>query len=676
MLSTGERPRELHWYHAGPMLFGDWGTSRLYVLGLAFAFNGRASFWYIAAMCLLMIGVGWCYTAVCRLFPDGGGVYSAARQRSELLAVVGALLLCADYVVTASLSCLDAFHYLGIKDLQILGTPVDAIATAVTILLIGFFNGFGPTKTGFAAMLVALATIALTLVIGIFCLPHLVNPSELKIVSPFAAGNPWQSWVGFTEIVLALSGVEAVANMTGIMVPPVERTAKRTILPVLVEIVILNLILAAAMNALPDQILYQRSPDGTLAHTGDMLKVIAHQYVDPVIPLFSAVSAFVFAALLLSAVNTAVGALVSVQFMLARDKELPKPFAGLNRYGMPFIPLVMAAIVPAAVVLIFPSVAALADLYAIGVVGAIAINLGSISTNRNLKLKAHERTIMIVLTVVLIAIELTIAVVKPHARSFALLVLVVGLAGRLATIASSRTLPLSRNSRFGYLAVSVAAIVLELFNALVVGDTWSSFALSVGMAVTIGYLTDQVRRYRVVMGEPGAELAVEGRPVGEETELALAPTAAPVKPRMLLEGAFKPKMHIMVPTQGNTRLIEFALEECKSRQAELQILFIRHLAVTPMGPTTIPTLAEDEQALQLFERLRTQAHDSGVPLRLLYGVARDIPDAILDMAVTHGADMLLLGLTRRGALWKAMKGDVIQGVAEHLPENIGLLIYS
>jgi hypothetical protein len=32
MLVEGKRPRELHWYHAGPMLFGDWGTSRLYVL--------------------------------------------------------------------------------------------------------------------------------------------------------------------------------------------------------------------------------------------------------------------------------------------------------------------------------------------------------------------------------------------------------------------------------------------------------------------------------------------------------------------------------------------------------------------------------------------------------------------------------------------------------------------
>lgn len=95
-----------------------------------------------------------------------------------------------------------------------------------------------------------------------------------------------------------------------------------------------------------------------------------------------------------------------------------------------------------------------------------------------------------------------------------------------------------------------------------------------------------------------------------------------------------------------------------------------------MGPTAIPRLDEDPQALDLFDRLRQQAKESGVPLRLLYGVARDIPDAILDMAVTHGADLLLLGTTRRGSLWKAMKGDVIQAVAEHLPESVGLLIHA
>ena len=54
LVSHTERPRELKWYHAGPMLYGDWGTSRFYVLGLAFYFALYSSFWYIVAVGLLV----------------------------------------------------------------------------------------------------------------------------------------------------------------------------------------------------------------------------------------------------------------------------------------------------------------------------------------------------------------------------------------------------------------------------------------------------------------------------------------------------------------------------------------------------------------------------------------------------------------------------------------------
>ncbi len=675
MLATGERPRELRWYHAGPMLFGDWGTSRLYVLGLAFLFTGRSSFWFVAAMCLLMIGVGWSYEIICRLFPDGGGVYSSARHRSQLLAVVGGLLLCADYVVTASLSCLDAFHYLGINGYSLSlngigttgkGIPLDALAAAFTILAIGGLNYFGPTKTGSIAMIVAVATVILTLVIGLACLPYLGTAFRL-VESPFKHGVR-SSWIGFTEIVLALSGVEAIANMTGIMVQPVEKTARRAILPVLIEIVILNLILALAMTALPDSILDEKvvGPDGKeiLAHTGDMLKQIAIHYVGPA---FAAIASVVFATLLLSAVNTALADLVSIQFMLSRDKELPHALAGLNRFGMPMIPLVIGAVIPAVVVLIFSDVEKLAALYAIGVVGAISINLGTTSTNLTLPLRQGERIFMMALTVVMLAIGFTICTEKPAARSFALIVLVAGLAGRLVTIVSNKAVPIRRNTRIGYTVMAAAAVAAELGIALLMGDDWRAFIPSAAVALIMGYASYETQKYRAALFAP-AEPAHPA--VGAE------PGVAPVKPKMILKGDYTPKERIMVATTGNPRLIDFALKECKNRQAELDLLFIRHLAVTPMGPTAPPSLAEDADALTLFDRLRAQAHDSGVPLRLLYGVARDIPEAILDMAVTHGADLLLLGTTRRGTLWKAMKGDVIQAVAEQLPERIGLLIHA
>src|SRR6202042_174694 len=113
-LLSGKRPRDLGWLKSAGLLFGDWGTSRLYVLGLALFFAGRSSFWLIVMMSVLILAVGWAYTQICRIYPDGGGVYTAAKHKSRTLAVIGALLLFADYTVTASLSVLDAFHYFGL----------------------------------------------------------------------------------------------------------------------------------------------------------------------------------------------------------------------------------------------------------------------------------------------------------------------------------------------------------------------------------------------------------------------------------------------------------------------------------------------------------------------------------------------------------------------------------
>src|SRR5947207_13812364 len=123
-LLASERPRNVGWLQAAGLLFGDWGTSRLYVLGLAFFFAARTSFWLILFMSILIIAVAWAYTQICRIYPDGGGVYTAAKSRSRTLAVVGALLLFAAYVVTASLSSLDAFHYFG------LGAHEEAVTNA------------------------------------------------------------------------------------------------------------------------------------------------------------------------------------------------------------------------------------------------------------------------------------------------------------------------------------------------------------------------------------------------------------------------------------------------------------------------------------------------------------------------------------------------------------------
>jgi len=581
------------------MLFGDWGTSRLYVLGLAFFYAGNSSFWFMLAMSALLVAVAWAYQVICRLYPDGGGVYSSARHRSQTLAVIGALLLCADYVVTAALSALDAFHYVHL--------PNAHLWAAGSIALIGALNYFGPTKAGTLALVVALLTILASTLIATASLPSL---EYAHITKP--EGSPMRWWGQFTALILAISGVEAVANMTGIMVKPVEKTARRAIWPVLIEIVTLNLILTLAMLAIPATVLGDGDPSQAfVAHRDTMLRLLAEYYVGPI---FAIGASLVFALLLLSAANTAITDLVSIQFMMARDNELPPILGGLNRWGMPVLPLLIGAIIPALTVVAFPDVSQLADLYAIGVVGAVAVNLGSCSTNFSIGLKRHERAGMFALSILMVLIWLTIAWEKPFALMFAVSIMIVGLCGRWA----------ARNRE----------------------KVWAWMLEPVATPFTLPTMPVPTPRIPVPVRAPGPP--------------------APAK---------KYKQRILVSTRGNPKLLQFAIQEAKAKDAQLLVLFVRHIAVPTMGSTNIADPRIDGEAKAVFDTAEAAAGEAGVSLQPLYCVAYDVADAILEMAVTHGVDTLLLGTTQRGGLWRTMKGDVIQEVAALLPERINLLIH-
>ncbi len=201
-----KRPRNVDWKRAAAILYGDWGTSKAYVIGLAFAVAGYASFWLIALMCVLTALVGLNYMVICRLYPDGGGVYASVRHRSEVISIVGAFLLIADYLVTAAISALSAFAYLGV--------PHPEKFAAAAILIIGLLNLLGPKHTGGLAFLVSVPTAIVVVVLGVFSLPHIGE--AFGHLQPLH-GTFSQNWAGFVGIVLALSGVEAIANATGVM---------------------------------------------------------------------------------------------------------------------------------------------------------------------------------------------------------------------------------------------------------------------------------------------------------------------------------------------------------------------------------------------------------------------------------------------------------------------------
>src|SRR6202030_638048 len=331
--------------------------------------------------------VGVNYMAICKHYPDGGGVYASVRHRSEIISIVGAFLLIADYLVTAAISALSSFAYLGV--------PHPEKFAAAAILAIGLLNLLGPKNTGGLAFLISIPTALVVVTLGLFSLPHMGE--AIGNLQPLH-GTFWQNWAGFVGIVLALSGVEAIANATGVMRldpgstdehPSVVKTSTPAILWVMIEVCIFTALLGLAMHALGGLQIVNGDVNapGAPGVRDYMLRYMGEIFVGGALGpalghTFGFIVSVVFGLLLLSAVNTAIVDLIMIQFLMARDREMPSLSQRLNKCGVPSYGMLLATVVPMLLVIAVKDMAGLADLYAGGVGRAIATHLCSAANQR------------------------------------------------------------------------------------------------------------------------------------------------------------------------------------------------------------------------------------------------------------------------------------------------------
>jgi len=600
-----KRPRNVDWKRAAAILYGDWGTSKAYVIGLAFAVAGYASFWLIAAMCVLTALVGLNYMVICRLYPDGGGVYASVRHRSEVISIVGAFLLIADYLVTAAISALSAFQYLGV--------PHPEKFAAASILIIGLLNLLGPKQTGGLAFLISVPTAIVVVVLGLFSLPHF--GTALGHLQPLH-GTFWQNWAGFVGIVLALSGVEAIANATGVMTldpgstdenPCVVKTSTPAILIVMVEVCLFTALLGFAMHALSGLQIVNGDVNapGAEGVRDYMLRYMGQIFVGGALGpalghVFGFLVSIVFGLLLLSAANTAIVDLIAIQFLMSRDREIPKVFQRLNKWGVPSAGMLLATLVPMLLVIVVKDMSGLADLYAVGVVGAIATNLGATSTDRKLSIKTWERTLMFGTFLVMAAIEMSLLIDKPNARYFAVTILAVGL---------------------------------------------------------------------ILRG------LVQERRMKKEAAPALSPPQLGVDVTRPMSKAPAPSggEAILCAVRSAGRTLDFALREAAKADSRLYLLFVREQPFMTEEDAR-RKWQQDPEASTIFAEAKQKAENI-TPL-FCYAVSPSAAETIVDVAATLGASRVILGAPQRSALMNLLRGNVIREVSNSLPEEIDLLVYA
>jgi nucleotide-binding universal stress UspA family protein len=427
-------------------------------------------------------------------------------------------------------------------------------------------------------------------------------------------GSFTHNWTTFVAIILALSGVESIANMTGVMKldsgssmdkPKISKTAGKAIFWVALEVVGGTALLGWAMLSLPQTVapeLHERWED--------MLNVLAEKYGALTFHSPAAgqacgiVTGIIVGLLLLSAVNTAIGALIGLFYMMARDGEMPRPLTKLNSHGVPYLPLIIATALPVLVLLAERETRALMDLYAIGVVGAIVLNLGSCILNKKLGLNWREVSVMFITFVILLFVEFTLAKTKPNALFFIVCILVGGL-----------TLRAWSQRRAGLRTVTVA----EHLAAAVAPETMPEFKLNL-----------------------------------------------------------TPGQTILVAARGMTPVLRYAMEEAQLRQGTVYVLYVKELAVNLPGPLQSaerPRWQDDKHASEIMSAMLDTGKKNNVTVVPLYTISENPASTILDMAATLGVDILVVGSAHRNRLVALLKGDVVTEVARNLPENIQLVIY-
>ncbi len=264
-------------------------------------------------------------------------------------------------------------------------------------------------------------------------------------------------------------------------------------------------------------------------------------------------------------------------------------------------------------VIFVKDIAGLAELYAVGVVGAIATNLGATATDRTRPVKPWERTLMFITFLLMAAIELSLLIDKPNARYFVITVLLVGLILR----------GLVQERRMKKEALAPAQLLIQQTTASAAPVGGSSSPLPAGHGpLDVSTL---------------------------ETE------------------------SILCAIRGTGRTLDFALREARETGRRLYLLFVREQPFMTEQDVR-RKWQEDPEASTIFGAAKQQAADYQ-PL-FCYAVSPSAAETIVDVAATVGASRLILGAPKRSALINLLRGNVIREVSNSLPEEIDLLVYA
>ena len=603
--------RQLNWFLAWAVVFCDIGTSVYYVPGILYGTVADKTPFFVLLTTLGFIPLALKYVEITWRNPEGGGVVTITTKAfGPLWGCLGGMLITTSYFLTAAISAVSGFHYIG----GVLPLVDDYILVLACLGLVGLaaLNIIGIRESATVAFGMAIAAFVVNLVVITAALSEL-SPAQWRQASISLAPAREMSLhtilVGFGAAWLAFSGLESISQLSPAMRFPLRRTARRAMLAVIVTMIMTAPVLTLlSINILPTEIKATQSERfisevaGVSGGLGLKLAVV-----------LSASSLLLFAA------NTAIIGAYHIFLALAKSGFLPRVISVRSeRFNSPHIAIVIATVVPTAVILATQGeLALLGEMYAFGLLGAFVFSSFSLDMIR-WRLGRRDPAFWVgVLTTLMILV-----------------------------------------------AWGVNLIEKEL--ATTFGGTLTAIGMAIAVGVRRGWFVDLLVRVPVIQRLQARAYRASEELVEDELKgLMTLAEAIEVKP-------LYSSSTLLAVRDESPRLLQEAMIRARGKgESAVYCIYVEEWPGLFAGETPH---APNEQGVKTLRAALQAARDQRIEIVPIWTVAYNAAEAIANAARALDVDAVIIGASRRSAFYHMLRGHVVKGLMKKLPRDCHLMI--
>ncbi len=603
--------RQLTWWLAWAVVFCDIGTSIYYVPGILYEQVGERAPLFVAMVTVGFVLLSLKYVEISWRNPEGGGVVTVATKAFGLRwGALGGMLITVDYFLTSSISATSAFYYLG-SVLPVLEDYV-VLCSCVGILLLATLNVVGIRESATVALWMAAAALSIDTWVILKTVFHLGPSGMVDLFHRLHAVEGLTAQHALIGFAAAWLAFSGLESIAQLS-PTMKEPIHTNIRAAMIAVIATVVFTAPILTLFSVGLL---TPGGHGVATERFISELGFVVGGTTTKLAVVMTA---TTLLLFAANTAIIGGYHVFLALAQQGFLPRVILVRNRaFGTPHIAILITTIVPVLTVLATAGeMTMLGDMYAFGLLGAFVLSSVGLDVMR---WRLHRRGVNFYL-----GILTSLMVIVAWGVNF--------VAKPLAT----------------YFGGGVTFVGMML--ALGVREGWFTQAL-----------------YRVgFVGRLAARTAAEAERKAEATDVEILSLAQAAELRPLFPSS------TLVAVRGRaTTLLREACARVRGRgESALYCAYVEEVPGLFLS-NEVPDPNPD--GIQSLHHAFEEARKLGVELIPIWMISYNAAEAIARAAETLEVDGVMVGVSRRNALYRLLRGQVVKGLARRLPKNCHLIL--